>query len=113
MPSGPKPPNPAELLTSTKSRSLLEEAKTKFDRIIIDTSPVLTVADASIIANMVNGVIQVIRASFQNIDLILKSRQRLVEVKARIIGVILNNVDVKKEDSYYYYHYYYASKDDK
>ena len=112
MPSGPKPPNPAELLTSTKSRSLLEEAKTKFDRIIVDTSPVLTVADASIIANMVDGVIQIIRASFQNIDLILRSRQRLLEVKSRIIGVILNNVDVKKEDSYYYYHYYYVSKDD-
>jgi len=65
------------------------------------------------LANMVDGVIDVIRASYQNIDLILRGRQRLTEVKARIIGVILNNVNVKKEDSYYYYHYYYAEKEEK
>jgi polysaccharide biosynthesis transport protein len=110
MSSGPRPPNPAELLTSTKTRQLIEEAKTKFDRIIIDSSPILTVADSAILANKVDGVIDVVRASFQNIDLILRGRQRLSEVKARSVGVILNNVNVKKEDSYYYYHYYYSDK---
>jgi len=113
LPSGPRPPNPTELLTSAKSRSLLEEAKTRFDRIIIDSTPILTVADTAILANIVDGVIDIVRASYQNIDLILRGRQRLTEVKARIIGVILNNVNVKKEDSYYYYHYYYAEKEEK
>jgi len=111
--SGPRPPNPTELLTSAKTRKFLEEAKTRFDRVIIDSTPVLTVADTAILANMVDGVIDVIRASYQNIDLILRGRQRLTEVKARILGVILNNVNVKKEDSYYYYHYYYAEKEEK
>ena len=113
LPSGPTPPNPAELLTSTKSRNLLEELKTKFDRIIIDSPPILTVTDAAILANMTDGVVYVIRGSFRNIEVILKSRQRLNEVKARVIGVILNNVNVKREDSYYYYHYYYAQEKEK
>ncbi len=106
--SGPRPPNPAELLGSAKVRSLLEELKTRFDRIIIDSPPLLTVVDSAILANIADGVIDVIRAGFLNIDIILRGRQRLAESKARIIGVILNNVNVQKEDSYYYYHYYYA-----
>jgi len=112
LPSGPKPPNPAELLTSRKPRTLLEELKAKFDRIIIDSPPVLQVTDTSILANMVDGVISVVRANFLNIELILRGRQKLYEAKARIIGVILNNLDVKREDSYYYYHYYYSAEDD-
>ncbi len=113
MPSGPKPPNPAELLTSRKPRLLLEELRGKFDRIIVDSPPVLTVTDTAILANMVDGVIDIVRASFLNIELILRGRQRLYESKARIIGVILNNVNVKKEDSYYYYHYYYSDDKEK
>jgi len=110
IPSGPKPPNPAELLTSSKCRQLLEELKARFDRIIIDSPPVLTVADAAILANMADGTIDVIRAGFLNIDIVLKGRQRLNETKTRIIGVVLNNVNVRREDPYYYYHYYYAEE---
>ncbi len=113
MPAGPRPPNPAELLSSAKSRQLLGELKTRFDRIIIDAPPVLTVTDAAILANMADGVVYVIRAGFRNIEAILSCRQRLNEAKARIIGVILNNVNIKKEDSYYYYHYYYAQEKEK
>ncbi|MDP2923987.1 MAG: polysaccharide biosynthesis tyrosine autokinase [Candidatus Omnitrophota bacterium] len=113
IPAGPRPPNPAELLSSAKSRQLLGELKTRFDRIIIDAPPVLTVTDAAILANMADGVVYVIRAGFRNIEAILSCRQRLNEAKARIIGVILNNVNIKKEDSYYYYHYYYAQEKEK
>ena len=113
MPSGPKPPNPAELLTSSKTRTLLEELRKRYDRIIIDSPPVITVTDTAILANIVDGVIDVVRANFLNIELILRGRQRLYEAKSKIIGVILNNVNVKKEDSYYYYHYYYADDKDK
>jgi len=68
--SGPKPPNPAELLASVKTRHLLEEFKKEFDRIIIDSPPVLTVADTAILANIADGAIDVIRSGFLNIDLI-------------------------------------------
>ena len=113
IPSGPKPPNPAELLTSNKTRMFLEELKQRFDRVIVDSPPVLTVADTPILANIVDGVVDVIKANFLNIDIILRARQRLYEAKAKIIGVILNNVNVRKEDAYYYYHYYYYSSEEK
>lgn len=110
LPSGPTPPNPAELLVSAKSHQLFDDLKKGYDRIIIDSPPILTVTDPAILANMTDGVVHIIRAGYRNIEVILKSRQRLNEVKARIIGVILNNVNVKREDSYYYYHYYYAQE---
>jgi capsular exopolysaccharide synthesis family protein len=113
IPSGPKPPNPSELLVSAKTQKLLEELSRKFDRIIIDSPPTFSVADSVILANKVDGVIDVIRSGFLNIDIILRGRQRLSEAKARILGVVLNNVDVKREDSYYYYHYYYSEEKEK
>jgi succinoglycan biosynthesis transport protein ExoP len=113
VPSGPKPPNPSELLISTKTNIFLEELQKKFDRIIIDSPPTFSVADSVILANKVDGVIDIIRSGFLNIDIILRGRQRLSEAKARILGVILNNVDVKREDSYYYYHYYYSEEKEK
>ena len=113
IPSGPKPPNPSELLISTKTSQFLEQLQKKFDRIFIDSPPTFSVADSVILANKVDGVIDIIRSGFLNIDIILRGRQRLSEAKARILGVILNNVDVKKEDSYYYYHYYYSEDKEK
>jgi capsular exopolysaccharide synthesis family protein len=113
IPSGPKPPNPSELLISTKTSQFLEQLQKKFDRIFIDSPPTFSVADSVILANKVDGVIDIIRSGFLNIDIILRGRQRLSEAKARILGVILNNVDVKREDSYYYYHYYYSEDKEK
>jgi capsular exopolysaccharide synthesis family protein len=113
VPSGPKPPNPSELLISGKTSQFLEELQKKFDRIIIDSPPTFSVADSVILANKVDGVIDIIRSGFLNIDVILRGRQRLSEAKARILGVVLNNVDVKREDSYYYYHYYYSEEKEK
>lgn len=109
--SGPVPPNPTELLTSSKTQQLLNELKSKFSRVIIDSPPILYVTDTAILANIVDGVIQVVRAGKTNVNHVLRSKQRLTEAKAKIIGVILNDLDVKKEDSYYYYHYYYYSHD--
>jgi capsular exopolysaccharide synthesis family protein len=109
--AGPLPPNPTELLTSNKTLILLDELKKRFSRIIIDSPPVLYVADTLILSNIVDGVILVIYAGKTLLNSILRARQKLQEAKARIIGVILNNVNVKTEDSYYYYHYYYYSRE--
>jgi capsular exopolysaccharide synthesis family protein len=106
--SGPLPPNPTELLSSVKTHELLEVLESRFSRVIVDSPPVLSVADTLLLANLVDGVITVIRASYTNIGPVLRARQRLHDAKSRIIGVILNHVNVKREDSYYYYHYYYS-----
>jgi capsular exopolysaccharide synthesis family protein len=109
--AGPLPPNPTELLTSNKTLILLDELKKRFSRIIVDSPPVLYVADTLILSNIVDGVVLVIYAGKTLLNSILRARQKLQEAKARIIGVILNNVNVRTEDSYYYYHYYYYSKE--
>jgi len=108
--AGPLPPNPTELLTSNKTAALLDELKKRFSRVILDSPPVLYVADTLILSNMVDGVILVIYAGKTFLNHILRVRQKMQEAKARIIGVILNNVNIKREDSYYYYHYYYYSR---
>ncbi len=103
--AGSTPPNPAELLNSNKMKAFLDEAKKRFDKIVIDTTPVLTVTDAAIIANMVDGVIMIVRCGKTPIEFILRSKQKLQDSKANILGVLLNNIDIGKE-SYYYYYYY-------
>ncbi len=105
--SGAIPPNPSELLSSGKIRSLLEELKSKFDRIILDSPPVLNVADTSLLANSVDGVILVIKGASTRLDGVIASKKRILEAKGRILGVVLNNVELERED-HYYYHYYYS-----
>jgi capsular exopolysaccharide synthesis family protein len=106
--SGTIPPNPSELLSSGKIHSLLDELKTKFDRIIVDSPPILSVADASLLANMVDGVVLVLKGGSTRMEAVVKAKEKILEAKGKIIGVVVNNISPQKEDRYYYYHYYYS-----
>ena len=119
---GPKPPNPAELLDSQAMRDLLEKARGKYDRIVIDSPPVLAVADASIVAGISDGVILVVKAAANPRKLAVRAREQLESVNARILGGVLNDVHVHGlgyyDSKYAYYGYssyyrsgYYASDD--
>ena len=108
--AGSTPPNPAELLHSGKMKAFMEEIKKRFDRVIIDAPPILTVTDASILANIVDGVIMLVRCGKVPIEVVLRAKQKLQGSKANILGVLLNNVDYGKEN---YYYYYYYSEDEK
>ncbi|HZG86160.1 CpsD/CapB family tyrosine-protein kinase [Paenibacillus sp.] len=103
--SGPIPPNPSELLSSKRMESLIAELRSEFDIIIIDTPPTLAVADAQIISTRSDGAILVLNSGNVKRELALKAKQSLEHAKARILGVVLNNVDRKNADSYYYYYY--------
>lgn len=103
--SGPIPPNPSEILASKRMVSLLDELKEQFDIILIDTPPAIAVTDAQIIATRADGVILVVDSDKVKRDIALKAKQNLENVRARILGVVLNNVDRKNKDSYYYYYY--------
>jgi capsular exopolysaccharide synthesis family protein len=107
--AGSTPPNPAELLSSARMKTFLEEAKKRFDRIIIDGTPILTVTDAAIVANMVDGVIMLVRCGKVPVEIVIRAKQKLLDSKANILGVLLNNVDYGKES--YYYYYYYSDED--
>ncbi len=110
LPAGPSAPNPAELLGSPAMRKLMLEAREHFDRVLIDTPPVLFVADASILAAMSDGVVLVVKSSKNTRALARRTRAQLEGVNARILGGVLNDVRLARLGYHYsdYYHYGYS-----
>ncbi|MFC5469236.1 CpsD/CapB family tyrosine-protein kinase [Cohnella suwonensis] len=104
MPAGPTPPNPSELLSSNRMAALLETAKQAYDVIIVDTPPILFVTDAQIVAAQSDGVVLVVDSGNVKKEIAAKAKASLDHVKAKVIGVVLNNVDRERSDSYYYYY---------
>ena len=97
---GQIPPNPAELLGSKSMDLLIKEFKTKYDIIIFDAPPVLSVADAQILTNKCDGTILVINSGATDKESAKKAKEVLQTSKATIIGTLLNNF--KLEKSHYY-----------
>ncbi len=106
IPCGKIPPNPSELLSSERTKILIEALAQKYDKILIDSPPVNVVTDPVILSQIVGGVLIIIRASETGRDVVRRARDQLLDVKAHIIGGVLNSVDMQK-DNYYYYSYYY------
>jgi capsular exopolysaccharide synthesis family protein len=115
LPAGPIPPNPAELLHSEKFKSLLAHLRSQFDRVIIDSPPIVPVTDAAILATVVDATILVVRAFETTNDLARHGIRALTDVGGVIAGVVLNAVDLDRHEyKYYYYSYkrdgYYSSQ---
>ncbi|MDQ5988215.1 MAG: Tyrosine-protein kinase etk [Syntrophus sp. SKADARSKE-3] len=106
IPSGPIPPNPSELLGSQHMQALIERVRNFYDRIIIDSPPITAVTDAVILSKFVDGVIVVIRSGVTHREVIKNGVAQLQSVGAKILGSVLNGVNMGR-DSYYYYQYYY------
>ena len=105
--SGPIPPNPSELLGTKRMESLLESFRDQYDMVIIDAPPVGVVTDAAILSTKVDGLIFVTAAGQTDVDTIKRSKELLENVKANILGVVLNKVDVQSRDYYKYGYYKY------
>ena len=103
MTAGPTPPNPAELLNSHRMNVVIEELYQMFDLIVFDLPPVMTVADGLIMASKTDSTVVVIREGVTRKDSIIEAKNRLIQAKARILGVIYNGVEQMNESSYYYY----------
>lgn len=103
--SGPIPPNPSELLGSTKMQELLEELKNQADYLLIDVPPVVAVTDACVLASKVDGVILVLGSGASRPEMAQKAKELLVKADGNILGVILNRVEIETEHAYYYYYY--------
>lgn len=113
LPAGVVPPNPLELLASPRFAKLLEMAKGRYDRIIVDSPPSQAVSDAILLATFANAVIYVIKSEGTAIPLVQKGVGQLLQSGASITGVVLNQVDVRKARKYgdysgYYDHYGYS-----
>ena len=105
--SGPKPPNPAELIEAEEFGRLLKNASESFDMVIIDTPPLGTMIDAALIAGQTDGTVIVVEANGTELRSLKRVREQLNKANARILGVVLNKVSRRNCDDYYgYYHYY-------
>jgi polysaccharide biosynthesis transport protein len=105
LPAGTPPPNPAELLASANIRELLAQLQQQYDHIVIDTPPALSVTDAVVLSPKADAVVLVIRAGQTTKQALRRSRDLLLQVNARVAGVLLNAVDLNSPDYYYYYEY--------
>ena len=104
--SGPIPPNPAELLHSKKMKTMLEDMSKEYDIVIIDSPPLLSVADAQIIGGNVDGAVLVTNVKDNNRDHLVKAKNLLMKSKSNILGVVLNRVDMRESNQYYSYYGY-------
>lgn len=102
--SGPKPPNPSELLGSARMNQVMEEAKNLYDVVIFDMPPVVAVTDAQIMASKADGTILVVRENVARKESLTKARDLLNMVQARIVGVVYNGAEHSKDSGYYYYY---------
>src|SRR5665647_1222391 len=105
MTSGPIPPNPAEILNSSRTGQVLKQLLDNYDYVFIDAPPVLAVTDASILSTLVDGVVLVINSATTRTDLAREATEQFKKANARVIGVVLNQVKMDSNDyKYYYYH---------
>ncbi|PYX69552.1 MAG: hypothetical protein DMG78_21660 [Acidobacteria bacterium] len=105
LPAGTPPPNPAELLASSNMRDVLNQLREQFDHIVIDTPPSLSVTDAVVLSPRADAVILVIRSGQTTKQALRRARDILMQVNAKVVGVLLNAVDLSSPDYYYYYEY--------
>jgi len=105
IPTGPIPPNPAEILQSEAFAALLTRLRSRYDRVVLDSPPLVPVTDAAILSTLVDGTLLVVRASRTTRELARRAVRALRDVSGRIVGVVLNAVDLENR-SYGYYQYY-------
>ncbi len=105
MATGPLPPNPAELLGSGRMQEILTKLTEHADIVILDSPPLMAVADAVILSTITDAVLMVVRSGKTRRDLAKQAYGALQQVKARVIGVVLNGVTKSKGGAYNYGYY--------
>lgn len=107
IPSGPVPPNPAELLDSSSMRGLLDELNTRYDFVLIDAPPVLGFADVPLLSRFAGGVLLVVRAGSTPRAVAKQAGDYLIRLRAKVLGVVLNQVAADQQGYGYYDYGYY------
>ncbi len=103
IPSGKVPPNPLELLSSPRFKTLLEKLSKEYAYIVIDTAPTMLVSDALILAKVATKVLYVVKADATPHQVVLDNLKRLRRVGAPVDSIVLNQVQTQKSSKYYYY----------
>jgi capsular exopolysaccharide synthesis family protein len=113
IPSGPIPPNPSELIGAGLFKNMMESLGKGFDHIVLDSPPVLGFADSIILSTNVDGVILVTVGGKTPRETLQRAKEVLQQVNAKILGVVINRVNIQRSDyGYYYYryHHYYGKE---
>lgn len=108
LPSGRLPRASLGVLDPKRISELITSLKAKYDVILIDSPPLVGISDASIIAKEVDGAILVVQYRKYPREMLIKSKQILESLDIPVIGAVLNNINVMRDDYYYYYHSYYS-----
>jgi polysaccharide biosynthesis transport protein len=106
IPTGPIPPNPADLLSSHRMAEAIEDLRQQYKFVVIDSPPIMAATDAVIISALADGVVLVVWSNETPKQAFSRTRELLAAVKGRLLGVVLNAVDSGAPDYYYSYRYY-------
>jgi len=102
--AGPIPPNPTEILSSEHTRTFWADLKEHYDYILVDSPPVLSVADASILSSQMDGVLMVVNSGTTRIEHAKEAKEQLTKANAHLIGVVLNQFKTTRDKHQYYYY---------
>lgn len=110
VPSGPTPPNPAELLASRRMREFLEQVSERYEVVLLDSPPVLAVTDAGALASMMDGVLFVVAAGRVPFSAMRRAKSQIEAAQGRVLGTVVNQFEARASDGYSkaYYHRYYG-----
>lgn len=109
--AGPYAPNPAELLYENKLDEFIKEQRLQYDYIIIDAPPLANIVDAAVIGRCVDGAVIVVKSATVSQRMVKRVKDQLEKVNCKIIGAVLNGVEMKKNSYHYkYYGDYYGNK---
>jgi succinoglycan biosynthesis transport protein ExoP len=104
--SGPLPPNPSELLSSERMQAFMQETAAEYEFVLIDSPPLLNLADGRILGTIVEGAILVAKGGATPREVVHRAQLCLSDVGARVIGVVLNDINLERDENYArYYHY--------
>jgi len=112
IPCGPIPPNPSELLGSSRMDEVIAELESMFDIILFDSPPIVAVTDAVVLSKNVDGVVLIVKSGKTTAEMVTKATRQLSDVKSSILGTVLNDFNIKGEGYRYYYYYRYYRRED-
>jgi capsular exopolysaccharide synthesis family protein len=112
LPSGPRPPNPSELLGSMRTQAALKFLADRFDFVLLDSTPVLAVTDATVISQFADATLLVVAAGTTSRRQVRESLNLLNRAGATMIGMVLNKTSGRDQDGYYYYPHEYSSHEE-
>jgi Mrp family chromosome partitioning ATPase len=117
MASGKLPNSSMSILNSSQMKDMVAELKRRYDFVFFDSPPILGVSDASVLASEMDMVIQVIQYRRYPQPMNIRAKQSIEKVGGKLIGIVLNNINMSQDESYYYYsgyyhNYYYSRNED-